>query len=75
MKRRDLLKAALALPLLPLLARGAQALPAAVVGALRARVRPGQAGWPTPAEWEALKRAVGGRLLAPMSPLSEKPAI
>jgi len=73
MKRRDLLKAALALPLLPLLARGAQALPAAVAGALRARVRPGHAGWPAPAEWEALERAVGGRVLKPVSPFAGGP--
>jgi FAD/FMN-containing dehydrogenase len=73
MKRRDLLKAALTLPLVPLLARGAHALPAAVAGALRARVRPGQAGWPAPAEWEALGRAVGGRLLKPVSPFAGGP--
>jgi FAD/FMN-containing dehydrogenase len=73
MKRRDLLKAALTLPLLPLLARSAQALPAALAGAPRARVRPGQPGWPAPAEWEALKRAVGGRLLTPVSPFAGGP--
>jgi FAD/FMN-containing dehydrogenase len=73
MKRRDLLKAALTLPLLPLLARTARALPAAMAGALRARVRPGQAGWPAPAEWEALERAVGGRLLEPVSPFAGGP--
>ena len=70
MKRRELLKAALTLPLLPLLARTAQALPAAVSGALRARLRPGQPGWPAPAEWDALRRAVGGRLLEPVSPFA-----
>jgi FAD/FMN-containing dehydrogenase len=73
MKRRDLLKAALTLPLLPLLARGAQALPAAMAGAVRARVRPGQPGWPAPAEWGALERAVGGRLLRPVSPFAGGP--
>jgi len=66
MQRRQLLKAALTLPLLPLLARSARALPAA----LRARLRPGQPGWPAPSEWEALKRAVGGRLLRPVSPFA-----
>jgi len=71
MKRRELLKAALTLPLVPLLARTARALPASVAGALRARVRPGQLGWPAPAEWEALRRAVGGRLLQPVSPFAE----
>lgn len=70
MKRRELLKAALTLPLLPVLAHSARALPAAVSGVLRARLRPGQPGWPAPAEWEALRRAVGGRLLQPVSPFS-----
>ncbi|MGN2248808.1 FAD-dependent oxidoreductase [Frateuria sp. GZRe14] len=73
MKRRELLKAALALPLLPALLRNAQALPAALAGAVRARLRPGQPGWPAPAEWEALKRAVGGRLLKPVSPFAGGP--
>ncbi|WP_426662211.1 FAD-dependent oxidoreductase [Rhodanobacter aciditrophus] len=66
MKRRDLLKAAATLPLLPLLMRGGTALAhgaCAVAAALRPRVRPGQPGWPTSAEWEQLKRQVGGRLL------------
>jgi len=76
MKRRELLKAALALPLLPLLpvlARTVQALPAAVAGAVRTRLRPSQSGWPAPAQWEALKRAVGGRLLKPVSPFASGP--
>jgi FAD/FMN-containing dehydrogenase len=73
MKRRELLKAALALPLLPALLRNAQALPATLAGAVRARLRPGQPGWPAPAEWEALKRAVGGRLLKPVSPFAGGP--
>jgi FAD/FMN-containing dehydrogenase len=64
-RRRDLLKAALAAPVLPLAFsstgtwRGV--LPAA-------RVRPGDAGWPEPAQWEALKAQVGGRLIEPVSP-------
>jgi FAD/FMN-containing dehydrogenase len=73
MKRRDLLKAALTLPLLPLMARAAQTLPAFAAGALRARVRPGQPGWPTAAQWEALQRSVGGRLLEPVSPFAGGP--
>ncbi|HEV2365456.1 MAG TPA: FAD-binding oxidoreductase [Caulobacteraceae bacterium] len=32
------------------------------------RPRPGQPGWPEEAQWEGLKRAVGGRLLQPLSP-------
>ena len=66
MKRRDLLKAALTVPLLPLLMRSG---PALALGAnslatpWRARVRPGHAGWPTAAQWQRLKQQVGGRLL------------
>ena len=66
MKRRDLLKAAATLPLLPLLMRGGTALAhgaGAVAATLRSRVRPGGPGWPTSAEWEQLNRQVGGRLL------------
>ena len=36
----------------------------------RARVRPGDPGWPTVAEWEKLKSAVGGRLIKLESPLA-----
>ncbi|HEV2620951.1 MAG TPA: FAD-binding oxidoreductase [Frateuria sp.] len=72
MKRRDLLKAALTLPLLPLAGRAAQALPNAASGAVRSRLRPGQPGWPAPAEWDALRLAVGGRLLRPVSPFAHE---
>ena len=60
MKRRDLLAAGLALT-------GAAALdiPAARA-AVVSRVRPGQPGWPSPADWAQLGDAVGGRL-APVS--------
>jgi len=61
MHRRNLLKGVAALPLLTL---GA-ALPArsaAVAGPLR-RVRPGDPGWPTAADWQKLNDAVGGALL------------
>jgi len=73
MHRRDLLKAALAMPLLPLAARWA---PAAARGtaagaAAAARVRPGDPGWPGAAEWDALRRQVGGRLLRPHSPFAD----
>ncbi|BFI94834.1 MAG: FAD-binding protein [Rhodanobacter sp.] len=63
MKRRDLLKAAATLPLLPLLMRGGTAL-ARGAGTLATtlRPRPGQPGWPAAAEWEGLNRQVGGRL-------------
>lgn len=73
MKRRDLLKAALALPLLPLLMRSGTTLAQGsgrMARALRPRVRPGQPGWPAAAEWERLKRQVGGRLLTLASPFA-----
>ncbi|MBO0111154.1 hypothetical protein, partial [Listeria monocytogenes] len=66
MKRRDLLKAAVTLPLLPMLMRSGTALAhgtGSLATTLRSRVRPGQTGWPATAEWERLKRDVGGRLL------------
>ena len=71
MQRRALLKAALTLPLLPWaaspsLAAAREAM--ASVGAWRARVRPGQPGWPSDAQWEELRRAVGGRLQRVQSP-------
>jgi FAD/FMN-containing dehydrogenase len=55
MKRRDLLGAGLAL------AGAALAGPTARAAAV-SRVRPGAAGWPAAADWEALKQATGGRL-------------
>ncbi|HEU0215587.1 MAG TPA: FAD-dependent oxidoreductase, partial [Stellaceae bacterium] len=33
------------------------------------RVRPGQPGWPSPAQWDGLRQRVGGRLLDVHSPL------
>lgn len=66
MKRRDLLKAAATLPLLPLLMRSGTALArgaGTLAATLRSRVRPGQPGWPAAVEWEQLKQQVGGRLL------------
>jgi FAD/FMN-containing dehydrogenase len=73
MHRRDLLKAALTLPLLPWALSPATATAAALpaplaAGTLRSRVRPGDPGWPTPAQWDQLKDAVGGRLQALHSP-------
>jgi len=58
MKRRSLLKAAL-IPALPLAPAWAAPAPAR----LRPRVRPGSAAWPSPAKWQELRAAVGGRLL------------
>ena len=73
MKRRNLLQAAVTLPLLPLLMRSSKALArgaGSLASTLRSRVRPGQPGWPTLAEWEQLKRQVGGRLLKLESPFA-----
>lgn len=41
---------------------------AAVIPAANLRVRPGDPSWPSPATWEQLNRAVGGRLIK-VSPL------
>ena len=63
MKRRDCLKASLALPLLPLVLKAA----AAPAPTWR-RARPGTAAWPATADWDQLRHAVGGRLSVPQSP-------
>ncbi len=72
MKRRDLLKTAAMLPLLPALAYGAKlaATGRSLIPAARSRVRPGQPGWPSSADWERLRRQVGGRLLKLESPFA-----
>jgi FAD/FMN-containing dehydrogenase len=67
MKRRDCLKAGLALPLLPLVNKATAALPGRSAAGLT-RVRPGTAGWPSPSDWNRLSDAVGGRLSVPVSP-------
>ena len=36
---------------------------------LQTRSRPGDSGWPAEDRWEALNRAVGGRLIKVQSPL------
>lgn len=64
MDRRTLLKTALVLPLLPFAAR----VDAFVTGEGR-WLKPGAAGWPTDADWDALNRQVGGRLSIPKNPL------
>ncbi|MBV8594301.1 MAG: hypothetical protein JOZ27_08385, partial [Caulobacteraceae bacterium] len=62
MRRRTLLGAALAAPIL-----GVSAGPAAAAAplALRRRVRPTDAAWPGEEAWRGLGRAVGGRLFKP----------
>lgn len=78
MKRREVLKAALAIPLFPgVLTGGIGSVWAAGIkaaGRLRARVRPGEARWPAQAEWEQLKQAVGGHLIRPESPFAHVPS-
>jgi FAD/FMN-containing dehydrogenase len=63
MQRRDVLKAGLGLPLLPL----ADAL-AAPAGLPERWVGPGTPGWPDAAAWDVLSRQVEGRLSVPVSP-------
>ena len=76
MNRRDVLKAAFALPFLSGVMTGgiASALAATgrkVANAFRSRVRPGDPGWPSLAEWAGLKNEVGGRLLKLQSPFAD----
>jgi FAD/FMN-containing dehydrogenase len=63
MQRRNLLKLGLALPL-------SLAVPARLAARVMSpfeRVRPGDRYWPTPAQWDELKAAVGGNLLEPQA--------
>src|SRR6516162_6699915 len=72
MKRRQLLKAAAAIPLFP----GAEFLQLAAradegsATQVFSRVRPGDAAWPSEESWNKLGRAVEGRLIKVNSPLS-----
>ncbi len=73
MKRRQLIKAAAALPLLP----AAEMLHFAAARAdegdtkpIFSRVRPGDAAWPSEESWNRLNRLVEGRLIKVRSPLS-----
>jgi FAD/FMN-containing dehydrogenase len=70
MKKRDFLKAVISLPVcagLPSAFAAGRTRPSAMT---RSRVRPGQPGWPATADWDALRRAVGGRLMKPESPFA-----
>ncbi|WHZ19138.1 MAG: hypothetical protein OJF55_001287 [Rhodanobacteraceae bacterium] len=70
MKRRALLKWLAGAPLFgALLANLPEAAWAKAAHTLR-RMRPGDAGWPSAAEWESLNRQVGGRLLKLADPLA-----
>jgi FAD/FMN-containing dehydrogenase len=69
MRRRELIAALAAQPLVvPLLDRLA-AVAAIPPGRGSSRVRPGDPDWPSPAEWDGLRQRVGGRLIAVQSPL------
>ena len=73
MKRRELLKAAAAIPLLPGVELWQLAAAWADDGQAKqvfSRVRPGDAAWPSEESWNKLGRAVGGRLIKVSSPLS-----
>jgi FAD/FMN-containing dehydrogenase len=77
MNRRDLLKAAIAIPFLPLASGGGLASAwAGTKAAVRpfSRVRPGQPGWPTESQWGSLNRDVGGNLLKLESPFKDSAA-
>jgi FAD/FMN-containing dehydrogenase len=69
MKRRDLLGAGAAMAA----AAALRAAPAATVAPSWAR--PGMPGWPSAAEWDALSRAVGGRLSPVTLPDFADPAV
>ena len=73
MNRRKFLKRAAALPawsaLSPLLSRIFPKTAPAPAAPFR-RVRPGDPGWPSAAEWKTLEQKVGGRLLPAPSPLA-----
>ncbi|MBV8936783.1 MAG: FAD-binding oxidoreductase [Alphaproteobacteria bacterium] len=72
MKRRTLLQHAAAIPLLGsslAYSRVPTNLAKAPGGPPGHRIRPGDPAWPSAAEWDGLKQAVGGRLLKVESPL------
>jgi FAD/FMN-containing dehydrogenase len=64
MNRRRFLTGALLAGLPALSTRAATA-----VGRPLSRVRPGEAGWPSAAEWDCLRGQIGGRLIEIRSPL------
>jgi hypothetical protein len=64
MQRRTFLKGLAVLPFVP----GFIVSALASAARSRGRVRPGEPGWPDPAEWARLRRTVGGRLVKVESP-------
>ena len=69
MKRRHFLGTSLAL------AGVTEARFQSTMGAVASRVRPGTPGWPGEADWDQLKRAVGGRLAPVTQPDFGDPAV
>lgn len=67
MNRRNLLKSALALPLLAAFPKKSGAT---IKGRFR-RVRPSDAAWPSKAEWDALANRLSGKLIKPSALLSD----
>jgi len=77
MNRRKFLKYAATLPAIPALAPliatispAARPILAAAPAKPFRRVRPSDPDWPTPAQWDALKKQVGGRLISVADPLA-----
>jgi FAD/FMN-containing dehydrogenase len=68
MKRRDLLRAAAALPLLSGASAASIDRTKSGIRRTQRRVRPSDAAWPSQSQWEQLKRDVGGNLI-PVRPL------
>lgn len=68
MRRRELLAALAAPPLLVPRLHHLAAVAAISPREASSRVRPGDPGWPSPAEWEELRQRVSGRLIAVQSP-------
>ncbi|MEO5830919.1 MAG: FAD-binding oxidoreductase [Rhodanobacter sp.] len=71
MDRRRFLQSAGVASILPLIGSRLLAPAWADAASVRfcARVRPSDSAWPTAAQWEALRQAVGGRLIELQSPL------
>lgn len=68
MNRRDILRTAAAIPFSGLPGGTSPAAFAGHIVRPRSRLRPGDAGWPSAADWNRLRAAVGGYLLKPESP-------
>src|SRR5215469_13356160 len=74
MRRRDVLKALGAAPFLAsATARYGSAATTAgpLMAGAAARVRPGDPDWPSPGQWDRLRRQMGGRLIAVRSPIRD----